>query len=188
METISFWFFFGVEHILSLTGIDHLLFLLSLCVSISDKGTRALLLTITAFTLGHTCTLILTTYNIIHLNNQLIEILIPITILCSGILSFNNKNNQSITLSFLLAFLFGLIHGCGFSNTLKALLGKEESVLFPLLFFNVGVEAGQLILVVIYFLVFNWLSFGLRQNLNKKILFITILGACIILINRIIDL
>jgi hypothetical protein len=110
---------------------------------------------ITAFTIGHSLTLALSILNIVRINSSLVEFLIPITIAmtCISNLYFLNKaatKNKSVNYS--MALLFGCIHGLGFSTLLKSMLGRDANILFPLFSFNVGLEAGQLLIIFLIML------------------------------------
>ncbi len=139
----------GFDHILDLNGYDHILFLVALCALYSLKEWRHILILVTAFTIGHSITLALSTLNIIVVNAKLIEVLIPVTIFLTAALNLWMKPNTEKRWrpNYFLALFFGFIHGMGFSNYFKALLGKEADILTPLLAFNIGVELGQLCIV-----------------------------------------
>ena len=143
----------GINHITDLTGYDHILFLLTLCVIYSFLNWKKVLILITAFTIGHTITLALATLNILKISNNLVEFLIPLTIAITALGNFFQKSssfNSSLhKAKYVFAGFFGLIHGLGFSNYLKALLGIHNNIWEPLLAFNLGVEAGQIIIVLL---------------------------------------
>lgn len=147
------WFQTGFEHITDLAGYDHMLFLLILCSVYSFRNWDWLIL-ITAFTIGHCITLALSVLNIIRLPSSLIEFLIPLTILISTIFRWiqveknENKSYQKDQKVYAVTLLFGLIHGLGFSNMLRSLLGSQADILQPLLFFNLGLEVGQIVIVL----------------------------------------
>lgn len=150
----------GYDHILDINAYDHILFVLTLCSVYALKDWKKILILVTAFTLGHSLTLALSVLNIVSVNPSLVEKLIPITIIITALTNiFYSKNNQGNTTTLYgMAAFFGLIHGLGFSNYLKAILGDEESVTLPLLAFNIGVELGQILVAMIgmvlnYFLV-----------------------------------
>ena len=168
----------GLEHILDAKGYDHILFVISLCVIYRLADWRKLLWLITAFTIGHTITLALATLKIVHINSSMIEFLIPITIIFTCISNFfyepENQANESFNfkqknnsnkdfLRYATTLFFGLIHGLGFSNFLISLLGKQANVGFPLLAFNIGLEIGQLIIVIILLIFITILA-----NINVK--------------------
>ena len=147
------WFQTGFEHITDLAGYDHMLFLLILCSVYSFRNWDWLIL-ITAFTIGHCITLALSVLNIIRLPSSLIEFAIPLTILISAIYRWiqveknENKSYQKDQKVYAVTLLFGLIHGLGFSNMLRSMLGSQADILQPLLFFNLGLEVGQIVIVL----------------------------------------
>ena len=146
----------GFQHITDLKGYDHILFVVALCAVFRLKDWKKVAFLITAFTIGHSITLALATFNVITYSTKLIELLIPITIFLTCIINFFHKSNERSLSNekpsyfrYPMAMAFGLIHGMGFSNYLRSLLGKEESIWQPLLAFNVGLEIGQLVIVTI---------------------------------------
>jgi hypothetical protein len=156
----------GFEHILDPNGYDHILFVVALCAIYRLREWRRILVLVTAFTVGHSLTLALSALDVIAIDPDLIETLIPITILLTAL---NNLlrgeaevGTRSIRLNYLLALFFGFIHGMGFSNYLRMLLGEEGCVTGPLLFFNVGLELGQLIIVAGVMLL-AWVSMDLLE-------------------------
>ena len=158
----------GFDHILDLNAYDHILFVMTLCAIYAASQWKNVLILVTAFTIGHTFTLALATLGIIRANSDLVEFLIPMTIILTAIYNFFKirAENQKIVLHYTLTSFFGLIHGLGFSNYLRALLGGEDSIVTPLLAFNLGVEGGQIVIVVLTvllsILVTKWL--GLKQK------------------------
>jgi hypothetical protein len=128
------------------------------------------LILVTAFTLGHSITLALATLRLIHYSTDLIELLIPITILLTAISNFffqDRPERSTATIvtqpwRYGLALAFGLIHGMGFSNYLRSLLGREADILSPLLAFNIGLELGQL-LIVSFVLAVSYLLLNLAR-------------------------
>ncbi len=139
----------GFEHILDLNAYDHILFVVALCAVYVVKDWRKILILVTAFTIGHSVTLALSALNIVVFPKDIIEFLIPLTILATAIFNVTKKHDteRMIRWNYFLALFFGWIHGLGFSNFFKSLMGKDENILGPLFAFNVGVELGQLIIV-----------------------------------------
>ena len=146
----------GFEHISDLAGYDHILFIAALCAMYQWEQWRQLLWLVTAFTFGHSVTLALATLNLITINDALVEFLIPVTIFVTSVLNIVEADPaahkvavtpRSWRLTYGLALGFGLIHGMGFSNFLRAVLGAEESIVWPLFAFNVGLEIGQLLIL-----------------------------------------
>jgi len=155
MSEFSLYFGLGKEHILDyLNGYDHILFVLALCAVYSVHDWKKILVLITAFTIGHSITLALATLEIISVKGELIEFFIPLTIF---ITSFSNlfREEKSIEksrvqINYVFALFFGLIHGLGFSNFLRSLLGKDQNIISQLLAFNLGLELGQIIVVALF--------------------------------------
>lgn len=155
MSEFSLYFGLGKEHILDyINGYDHILFVLALCAVYSVHDWKKILILVTAFTIGHSITLALATLEIISVKGELIEFLIPLTIF---ITSFSNLfrgeksiDKSSVQVNYVFALFFGLIHGLGFSNFLRSLLGKDHSIISQLLAFNLGLELGQIIVVVLF--------------------------------------
>lgn len=155
MSDFSIYLQLGFDHITDLNGYDHILFVVALCAIYRLQDWRKVLLLVTAFTLGHSITLALATLRLIEYSTDLIEFLIPITILLTAVANFFHKNSESILqkekgsqIRYPMAMAFGLIHGMGFSNYLRSLLGREESIITPLFAFNVGLEIGQILIVL----------------------------------------
>ncbi|GAB4015389.1 HupE/UreJ family protein [Spirosoma koreense] len=157
MEEFLIYLRLGFDHITDPGGYDHILFVIALCAVYTLHQWRQVLILVTAFTIGHSITLALATLQLIHYKTALIELLIPVTILITAVVNFffqepgsrriqqTRFTNQ--TARYGLALSFGLIHGMGFSNYLRSLLGREASILKPLLAFNLGLELGQLVIV-----------------------------------------
>ena len=155
MSEFQLYFVLGKDHILDYAnGYDHILFVLALCAVYIIREWKQILILITAFTIGHSITLALSTLNIISVNSTLVEFLIPLTIFITSVSNLFKKeqslNQGPVQVNYFLALFFGLIHGMGFSNYLKALLGKDQSILTQLFAFNVGLEFGQIIIVGIF--------------------------------------
>ncbi len=151
----------GFDHITDSKGYDHILFIIALCTIFTLIDYKKVAILVTAFTLGHSITLGLSTLNIVRFDPALIELLIPITILITAFtnffykpekFSFRTKPKKNTT-RYVMALVFGLIHGMGFSNYLHALLGHEVDIMIPLLGFNLGLEIGQLLIVSVFLLI-----------------------------------
>jgi hypothetical protein len=152
MEEFQLYAKLGFDHITDLNGYDHILFIVALCAVYRPTEWRKLLILVTAFTLGHSLTLALAVLNIIQVPSELVEFLIPATIVITALFNLRKpvKSQRSFgTLTYWLAAAFGLIHGMGFSNYLRSLLGKSSDIITQLLAFNVGLEIGQLIIVAL---------------------------------------
>lgn len=152
MDNFLFYLEFGFTHILDLQGFDHMLFLLALCALYRLKNWKEVLILVTAFTIGHSITLAAAALDILKFSSELIEFLIAFTIFLTAILNLvlakqDELEASQLKINYGLALLFGFIHGMGFSNQFKALIGLEESIV-PILFpFNLGIELGQILFV-----------------------------------------
>ena len=185
MGQFELYFRLGTNHILDLAGFDHILFVIVLCSVYSLFDWKKIIILITAFTIGHSVTLALATFQLITINSDLVEFLIPVTIAitASGNI-INPKISTGRQLNYFFALFFGLIHGLGFSNYLRALMGTEESLINPLFAFNLGLEAGQL-LIVVFFLLFSLIPlkiFKINQKQWAIIISAIILGMAIMMI------
>ncbi len=151
MSTFQLYLTLGLQHIADFKGYDHILFIIVLCAVYQLRHWRKILILITAFTIGHSFSLVLATFNLVRISADWVEFLIPITILLTA---FGNILQRRESYSsghhrykYAMALFFGLIHGMGFSNYLRALLSDEDSILGPLFSFNLGIELGQIIIV-----------------------------------------
>ncbi|HEY0432581.1 MAG TPA: HupE/UreJ family protein [Chitinophagaceae bacterium] len=162
MNDFGFYFSLGWEHIISWDALDHQLFILSLAAIYLLQDWRKVLVLVTAFTIGHSLTLALSVLNIIRVPSQWIEFLIPCTIIATAVSNlFQRKfTARSIRINYFLALFFGLIHGMGFANKLRYILAEDQSLGWSLFGFNIGLEAGQIVVVVgillLSFLFVNW--------------------------------
>jgi uncharacterized integral membrane protein len=181
----------GFQHITDIEGYDHILFVIALCAIYRLKDWKKVIILVTAFTIGHSITLGLATLNLITYSTKLIELLIPITIVLTCIINFFHKSAEySLDVEkpsffrYPVAMAFGLIHGMGFSNYLRSLLGKEESIWQPLLAFNVGLEVGQLLIVAIVLIINSLLLDILRVKKHNWNLILSgiVLGIALTLI------
>jgi hypothetical protein len=153
MGQFQLYFQLGVQHILDLEGFDHILFVVALCAIYVLRDWKKIIILVTAFTIGHSLTLALATLNLVRVNTDLVEFLIPVTIAItalSNVFKPKPSTGRGIQVNYIFALFFGLIHGLGFSNYLRSLLGKEASIFEPLLAFNIGLEVGQLVIVAIF--------------------------------------
>ncbi len=157
MTTFGLYLSLGIDHIADFAAYDHILFIMALCAVYSLKEWAKVLIMVTAFTLGHTLTLALATLDLIRIPTDLIEFLIPVTIFITGLWNIVQRSNTADVLSqrfkYSIALFFGLIHGLGFSNYLRSLLGSEQDLLLPLFSFNLGLELGQIMIVLAVLLI-----------------------------------
>ncbi len=151
----EFWLYFklGLNHVIDWHAYDHILFLAVLFVAYSFDNWKKTVALVTMFTLGHTISLFLAVYNVIHVNSRLVEFLIPITILITALFNlFTGKNtskNDKTGIIYSITIFFGLIHGLGFSNYFKIISSNVSSKILPLLEFSLGIESAQIIVVII---------------------------------------
>ena len=145
----------GFDHILDINAYDHILFVMTLCAIYAASQWEKVLILVTAFTIGHSITLALSTLNLVSISPELVEFLIPLTIIITSLYNMYKVKaaDGKVIWHYGLASFFGLIHGLGFSNYLKAILGNEDDLVVPLLSFNLGVELGQIIVVVMTIIV-----------------------------------
>lgn len=153
-EIASAYTVLGIEHILS--GIDHLLFVLSLLFLVGFN--RKLLLTITAFTLAHSLTLALSALGWLSLRSAPVEASIALSIMLVASEALNERQTLSRRWPAMVAFLFGLVHGLGFAGALRDIGLPESHLPVALLSFNVGVEFGQLLVIAVSYVVYRGLS------------------------------
>ena len=155
MHPFDFYVKLGFEHISDLAGYDHMLFLVALCAIYRIQQWKNILVLVTAFTIGHSVTLVLASFDILTIPSNIIEFLIPVTIFLTALNNVIGSNPAEKTAkmkkNYAIALFFGFIHGMGFSNYFKALLMESSSVAVPLLGFNIGIELGQLL--VVFFIV-----------------------------------
>ncbi len=154
MNDFRFYFNLGWEHIMSWKALDHLLFITALAIIYLLKDWKQVLILVTAFTIGHSLTLVLSVLNIIRFHSNWVEFLIPCTIVVTAISNLFQKKftPKSIRVNYFLALFFGLIHGMGFANAIRFMLAKDQSLGWGLFGFNVGLEAGQIVVVTIILL------------------------------------
>jgi len=150
MQDLGFYFELGWHHIIAWDALDHLLFVLALSAIYLIGNWKQVLVLVTAFTIGHSLTLALSVYNLVRVDDKLVEFLIPCTIIVTAVLNLLEKNYEprSLRLNYFLALFFGLIHGLGFANAIRFMLAKEQSIGWSLFGFNIGLEAGQVLVVL----------------------------------------
>jgi len=176
----STYFELGIRHIADINAYDHMVFLLALIAVYQLIDLKNIILLVTAFTIGHTITLVLATLQLVRVETQYIEFLIPLTILFTAFTNLvqgRSSGKGAMIRKYFLATFFGLIHGLGFSNYLQSLLSKEQDVIIPLLGFNLGVEFGQLVIVLII-LVIETISFQILRFKHRDWILV-ISGICL---------
>ncbi len=152
----EFWIYFqiGLKHVLDIHAYDHVLFLIALTVPFSFNDWKRIFLLVSLFTIGHTTALLLSVYNIVAIKVNVVELLIPITILITSLYALftagKSSKKDSINLVFFITLFFGIIHGLGFSNYFKTILGgSANSKLIPLSEFALGIESAQIVVVFV---------------------------------------
>lgn len=187
MNQFQLYFKLGLEHILDIYGFDHILFVIALCAIYLLRDWKRILVLVVAFTVGHSITLTLATLGLVTINSNLIEFLIPVTIAVTAffnILKPRPSSGRGIQANYFFALFFGLIHGLGFSNYLRTILGRESSLIEPLLAFNLGLGVGQLIIVGIFLLISSILVgiFGTNRKEWALVLSSIVFGMAIMMI------
>jgi hypothetical protein len=175
MSDFKFYFDFGWHHIINREALDHLLFILVLAAIYVIKDWKQVLILVTAFTIGHSLTLALSSLKIVSFPSNWVEFLIPCTIIITAISNLFQKKftPKSIRINYFLALFFGLIHGMGFANTLIWMKAKDQSFVTSLLGFNLGIEAAQ-IMVVSSILFVSWVFLGLvKINRREWVIFLS---------------
>ena len=172
-------FLFGFKHIIDWNAIDHFLFILMICVAFESNQWKKILKLVYAFTIGHSLTLFMCSLDLIP-PSKYTDFLIPLTIMFSAI-SNVIVNKEHITqykydYRFILILLFGMIHGLAFAGNFKVLIFDNESITVPLFTFNLGIEIGQILIILIYFIIVEILKLFINLNLEKWNIFISGIG------------
>ena len=149
MSAFSTYLELGFDHILDYKGLDHILFVIALCAAYDIKSWKRILILVSAFTLGHSLTLALSALNLLKVDQDIVEIIIALTIAITALqnIIINKPDLTAHRLKYAAALIFGLFHGMGFSTYFRQLLGRDDSLVLPLLSFNLGIELGQLCIV-----------------------------------------
>ena len=165
----EFWIYFqiGLRHVLDIHAYDHVLFLIALAVPYSFNDWKRILLLVTLFTVGHTMALFLSVYGLVAIKVNVVELLIPITILITALFNLftagKSSKKESINLVFFITLFFGIIHGLGFSNYFNTIMaGTRADKLVPLLEFALGIEAAQIIVVIAVLILAYLVQTGFR--------------------------
>ena len=168
MSDFSYYFGWGWHHIMSWGALDHLLFITALAAIYLLKDWKQVLILVTAFTIGHSLTLALSVLDIIRFPTNWVEFLIPCTIVVTAICNLFQKKftPKSIRINYFLALFFGLIHGMAYANGMRFMLAKDQSLGWSLFGFNVGLELGQIVVVIIILLI-SWAILRFL-NINRR--------------------
>jgi hypothetical protein len=175
MNDFSFYFGLGWQHILDWAALDHLLFITALATIYVLKDWKQVLILVTAFTIGHSLTLVLSVLDLIRFSSRWVEFLIPCTILITAVSNLFQKKftPKSIRINYFLALFFGLIHGMGFANAIRFMLAKDQSLGWGLFGFNVGLEAGQIIVVSVVLLLARAITTLFKINRRDWVIFVS---------------
>lgn len=176
MNDFKFYFTEGWKHIISTDALDHQLFILVLAIIYTFSDWKKILILVTAFTIGHSLTLALSVLDIIRINTSLVEFLIPLTIVITAIWNiFAGSSKKKVNTNYFLALFFGLIHGLGFANSIRMMLASDQSLGMGLLGFNLGLEAGQIVVVFLILLITKLLADFIKVPQRMYIVAISIL-------------
>ena len=169
MNAFSFYFPMGWEHIISVDALDHQLFIIALAALYTWSDWRKVLVLVTAFTIGHSVTLLLSVLDWIRLDSKWVEFLIPLTIMITAALNlFQHNQKQTTSIStYVLALFFGFIHGMGFANSIRFMLAQDQQIGWGLFGFNVGLEVGQMLVVVLLLSVNHFVTFIAKLPAHK---------------------
>jgi hypothetical protein len=183
MQDFGFYFGLGWEHIISRNALDHQLFIAALAAIYILKDWRQVLILVTAFTIGHSLTLALSVLDIIRFNSKWVEFLIPLTIVLTAFSNFFQKKftARSISINYFLALFFGLVHGMGFANSIRFMLAGDQNLGWSLFGFNLGLEAGQIVVVVLLLVAAHFITSLLKVNRREWVIFLSsaVLGLAI---------
>jgi len=153
MEQLKLFFELGLTHVLDINGYDHVLFLIVLAAPYLFSNWKKVLFLVTVFTVGHSISLILSSYDFISVNSGLVEFVIPVTIAVTALFNIFSSGkavgNTKIGLVFFVTLFFGVVHGLGFSSYFKMIVGNTDYKFVPLIEFALGVEAAQIIVVIV---------------------------------------
>ncbi len=144
---------YGINHVLDINAYDHVLFLIVLTIPYVFKDWKRVLLLVSVFTLGHTLSLVLAAYNVVSVNGEVVEFLIPVTILIVALFNVftagKGAQKEKVGVLFLTTLFFGLVHGLGFAREFQMLVDDTDNKLVLLLEFALGIELAQVIIVFI---------------------------------------
>ncbi|MEI6946095.1 HupE/UreJ family protein [Paraflavisolibacter sp. H34] len=175
MTDFGFYLALGWEHIMTPGALDHILFIIVLTAIYLPKDWKQVLVLVTAFTIGHSLTLALSTLNLVELPAKWVEFVIPCTIVITAVSNLFRKSTSTVAArqQYGMALLFGLVHGLGFANTLRFILAADQKLGWALLGFNLGLELGQIVIVgVALFLSYVFIH-RLRIQRREWVLFIS---------------
>lgn len=171
MALSNFFFYFklGWSHIVSLDALDHQLFILALVAVFTAKNIKQVLILVTAFTIGHSLTLLLSVLDVIRFSSKWVEFLIPCTIVITALGNLFKKDfsARAVNANYYLALIFGLVHGMGFANSVRMMLARDEQIGWGLFGFNVGLEIGQIFFVILI-LCLTWIGLSVVKIKRRE--------------------
>src|ERR1044071_2383364 len=175
MQDFGFYFGLGWEHIISTDALDHQLFIAALAAIYLLKDWRQVLILVTAFTIGHSLTLALSVTDVFRFPSDWVEFLIPVTIVITAFSNVFQKKftSRSIRINYFLALLFGLIHGMGFANSIRFMMAQDQDLGWSLFGFNVGLEAGQIAVVLVLLLLAHVIVNVLKVDRRDWVIFLS---------------
>ena len=178
MQDFGFYFGLGWEHIISKDALDHQLFIAALAAIYLLRDWKRVLILVTAFTIGHSLTLALSVYDIIRFSSRWVEFLIPCTIVVTALSNLFQKKftARSVRINYALALLFGLVHGMGFANSIRFMMADDQNLGWSLFGFNVGLEVGQIVVVILLLLLSHFVLTIMKVNRREWVIF---LSACV---------
>ena len=169
MKDFIFYFKIGWSHIMSWDATDHLFFITVLAIIYTVADWKKVLVLVTAFTVGHALTLFMSVLNMINVKSEMVEFLIPCTILVTAMTNLFMRKQQAAShaIQYAIALGFGLIHGLGYANYIRMILSADQQLIWGLFSFNLGLEAGQ-ILVVCLVLLTVWVSSRIHAKAHMR--------------------
>lgn len=182
MQDFIFYFKIGLKHILSWDATDHIYFILALSIIYSFRDWKKVLVLVTAFTIGHAITLYLSALDLFRFGVEWVEFAIPCTIVVTAgtNLIIREERKQRSVLQYLLALCFGLVHGMGYANYIRMMLSKNQNMVWSLFSFNVGLEIGQL-LVVLLVLGVQWIL--VKYNIVSARILAMVISAYVMIVS-----
>lgn len=180
MSDFELYFKSGLWHVLDIKAYDHILFLIALTLPYAFKEWRKVMLLVTLFTIGHTMSLILAVYGIINISGELVELIIPITILISAVYNiitrrkrFARKEEDNINFIAIITLFFGIVHGLGFFSFFKMQVSEDDDKLIPLFEFALGIETAQIIIVLVVLIISAFVESILRVTRRDWVLVVS---------------
>jgi HupE / UreJ protein len=175
MQDFIFYFSWGWHHIINKDALDHQLFIAALAAIYLLQDWKQVLILVTAFTIGHSLTLALSVMNLVHFSSKWVEFLIPITIVVTAFFNLFQKKftPRSVRINYFLALFFGLIHGMGFASNIRIALASDQSLGWSLFGFNLGLEAGQILVVLVLLIVAHIIVTICRVARREWVIFVS---------------